>query len=134
MNSKFYCEFCSKSYSEERNLKRHRISTHEEKKFSCSICNKQFTRKSKLNNHVCDKTSTECLNCNKTYLNISNLKKHLKKCNAINYFEKEKSLTKELLMQTEDYKSQIEMGKMLANSPSPGDNPAYKTVYPQFEC
>ena len=116
MNSDFTCDLCPKTYTERRSLKRHKL-LHEEKKFECNFCKNQFTRKFKLKNHVCNIKSDEnkCLNCAKTFLNISNLKKHLKKCNAINYFEKEKSLTKELLLQTEDYKSQIEMGKMLAN-------------------
>ena len=69
--------------------------------FTCELCSKA--------------DELQCMNCEKTFSNISNLKRHSNKCNAINYLEKEKSLTKELLMQTEDYKSQMEMGKMLVN-------------------
>ena len=50
MNSKFNCEFCSESYTEERSLRRHKLSRHEGKRFDCSICQKEFTRKSKLKN------------------------------------------------------------------------------------
>ena len=53
MNSKFNCEFCSESYTEERSLRRHKLSRHEGKRFDCSICQKEFTRKSKLKNHIC---------------------------------------------------------------------------------
>ena len=82
MNSKFYCEFCSKSYSEERNLRRHQLSTHEEKRFACSICNKLFTRNSKLKNHICVEINNEnqCVHCNKTFVNIYTLKRHSKEC------------------------------------------------------
>ena len=122
MNSKFYCEFCSKCYSEERNLKRHRISTHEEKKFSCSICNKQFTRKSKLNKHVCVETSDEnlclnnenqCFNCNKSFFNIYNLKRHLTKCTKSISIDRG-SLEEKIVQQTKEYDDQIEMGKTIS--------------------
>ena len=54
MNSKFNCEFCSESYTEERSLRRHKLSRHEGKRFDCSICQKEFTRKSKLKkSHLC---------------------------------------------------------------------------------
>ena len=121
MNSKFYCEFCSKSYSEERSLKRHRISTHEEKKFSCSICNKQFTRKSKLNKHVCVETSDEnlclnnenqCFNCNKSFFNIYNLKRHSNKCTKSTSIDRD-SLEEKIVQQTKEYDDQIEMGKAI---------------------
>ena len=122
MNSKFYCEFCSKSYTEERNLKRHRISTHEEKKFSCSICNKQFTRKSKLNKHVCVETSDEnlslnnenqCFNCNKSFVNIYSLKRHSKKCTKSTSIDRD-SLEEKIVQQTKEYDDQIEMGKTIS--------------------
>ena len=114
MNSKFYCEFCSRSYSEKQNLKRHQISTHEGKRFDCSICNKMFTRKSKLNNHVCVETSDEnlCLNCKKTFFNIYNLKRHLKKCSKSTSIDRE-SLEDQLLKQTEDYNNELEIGKTI---------------------
>ena len=123
MNSKFYCEFCSRSYSEKQNLKRHQISIHEEKRFDCSICNKMFTRKSKLNNHVCVETSDEnlCLNCKKTFFNIYNLKRHLKKClksTSIDQCTKSTfidrdSLEEKIVQQTKEYDDQIEMGKAI---------------------
>ena len=58
MNSKFYCEVCSKSYTEKLSLKRHIFIKHEEKRFGCNICKKKFTRKSKLIKHSCNKTIT----------------------------------------------------------------------------
>ena len=115
MNSDFTCELCSKCFTLKRNLKRHQL-LHEEKIIHCPSCEQSFTRKCYLKKHVCEKADElQCINCEKTFSNISNLKRHSNKCNAINYLEKEKSLTKELLMQTEDYKSQMEMGKMLVN-------------------
>ena len=87
MNSKFYCEVCSKSYTEKRNLKRHIFIEHEEKRFDCNICKKKFTRKSKLIKHSCNKTITSV---------------------------DRKSLEDQLLLQTYEFKEQIEMGKKIA--------------------
>ena len=121
MNSHFNCDLCTKIFSERRNLKQHQLANHELKRYECSFCKKQFTRKSKLNNHVCDKTSAEnhyqnnenrCLNCNQSYSNISNLKKHLKKCTKSTFIDRD-SLKEKIVQQTKEYDDQIEMGKAI---------------------
>ena len=115
MNSDFTCDLCSKCFTLKRNLKRHQL-LHEGKIIQCPSCEQTFTRKCYLKKHVCENVDElQCLNCEKTFSNMFNLKRHSNKCDAINYSEKEKLLTKQVLAQTEDYKSQIEMGKMLTN-------------------
>ena len=122
MNSQFNCDLCSKIYSEERNLKRHQLAYHTLKRYECNFCKKQFTRNYKLNNHVCDKTSAEnyyqnnenqCLNCDKTFVNIFSLKRHLKKCTKSTSIDRD-SLEEKIVQQTKEYDDQIEMGKTIA--------------------
>ena len=85
MNSKFNCEFCSESYTEERSLRRHKLSRHEGKRFDCSICQKKFTRKSKLKKHICIKSPTD------------------------------RDLLQQVLQQNKTYEEQIGLGKKLNN-------------------
>ena len=121
MNSQFNCDLCTKIFSERRNLKQHQLANHALKRYECSFCKKQFTRKSKLNKHDCDKTSAEnyyqnnenqCLNCNKSFVNIYSLKRHLTKCTKSTFIDRD-SLKEKIVQQTKEYDDQIEMGKAI---------------------
>ncbi|KAK6998843.1 hypothetical protein BgiMline_008450 [Biomphalaria glabrata] len=53
---KLQCEICSKTFTEQKNLKRHKKNDHDTKpkdeKATCYICNQTFSRKDSLKRHV----------------------------------------------------------------------------------
>ena len=94
-NPQSVCQFCSKVFSRNDNLKRH-----------ISVCKLNFKtqkildnpRKSKKEEKKCMSSYFECHYCQKLFSNQSNLSRHEKKC-----FEREK----EILMIKSDYEKKI---------------------------
>lgn len=48
----FVCEICSKKFSKNYHLKRHRLTHTNERNFKCDVCFKAFLRKDKLKEHL----------------------------------------------------------------------------------
>ena len=80
----FQCEVCDKKFTENRQLKLHIQSVHEQKKELCDICFKYVRR---LKGHRANQHKTaKCKYCAETLNNISSLNTHVEK------FHKEKKL------------------------------------------
>ena len=95
-------------------MRRYQLSRHEGKRFDCSICQKEFTRKSKLKKHICVEISNknQCVQCNKTFVNIYTLKRHSKQCIKP---PTNRDLLQQVLQQNKTYEEQIGLGKKLNN-------------------
>ena len=49
----YVCDFCNRSFSTQRSLKRHRESVHRQSaSFCCQVCSKRFYRKDELQRHL----------------------------------------------------------------------------------
>ena len=48
---KYSCDVCNESFSDQKNLKRHKRQSHEENSFTCEKCKKTLSRKDTLQKH-----------------------------------------------------------------------------------
>ena len=78
----YQCDFCTKSYRNSGNLKRHIRDFHEKiKSYKCTTCSKSFAQESSLNTHnqMIHQNSTifQCDICEKCFRHVVNLKQHV---------------------------------------------------------
>lgn len=92
------CNICHRAFSHRNTLKRHQISAHEPNtKFYCDYCGKSFMGKNHVRRHllrrVCrqmkrhprkiyQNCAAQCEHCNKPFLNVLSLPKHYMLCRA----------------------------------------------------
>ena len=81
---KYRCQQCPKEYNQSENLKTHVKITHEGQKFLCHHCSVTFGRKENLYSHIRKHNSTitipgsfQCQECEKTFSENYNLKRHV---------------------------------------------------------
>jgi len=76
----FRCDECSKCFSQNSSLKRHRNQIHKDHKpFRCTSCNSAFSRLEQLKLHTQTHTGMkghQCTYCGKLFSQISNMKSH----------------------------------------------------------
>ena len=81
MQKPYGCPLCTKSFSSERDLKRHKKVHTGEKPFSCSQCSKSFARLDKLHGHLrihSGEKPYSCVKCSKSFARSDKLKRHVK--------------------------------------------------------
>ena len=76
------CEFCGKSFSTKRSLKKHIHTIHKgQKDHKCESCGKSFTEAGSLKEHIHTihkgHKDHKCESCGKLYNGANNLKKHM---------------------------------------------------------
>ena len=78
---------CENSFSQNGNLRRHKLRVHENlKAFKCGTCNKTYAAKVDLNKHVMGihkGIKYSCEICQKVYSKQRSLRKHEKNCHQI---------------------------------------------------
>ena len=79
----YECDICSKSFTELRSLKEHKLIHDPSHRFQCQHCQKSFVQKNHLKYHLASKhgessgqKSHICHVCNKTFAFAFQLKKH----------------------------------------------------------
>ncbi|KAJ8289847.1 hypothetical protein GJAV_G00006020 [Gymnothorax javanicus] len=76
----FSCPSCSKSFSSQLCLVRHRRTVHvTERRFKCGICGKPFKKQIHVRNHLRVHTGErpfQCSDCGKTFSSLANLSRH----------------------------------------------------------
>ncbi|XP_051576730.1 zinc finger protein 574-like [Myxocyprinus asiaticus] len=76
----FPCSICTKRFSSQIRLLRHRRTTHTtERRFKCNICGKPFKKQIHLRNHLRTHTGErpfQCSVCGKTFSSLANLSRH----------------------------------------------------------
>ena len=81
------CNHCGKFFSQKDQLNLHIKAVHEGRKdYKCHICGKSFSHPVNVTNHiraVHEDRRHNCDNCEKSYRNIRDLKKHILKVHGI---------------------------------------------------
>ena len=78
----FACEHCNKTYSCQKNLKRHAITHMGERPFPCGECEKSFTQRAYLTEHLRIHSGEKpftCKHCDKRFAAKNNCRAHEKK-------------------------------------------------------